>query len=178
MPVEAIVPPENPVGPYQPGVPYSEAEKNDLFEIIRLAPSELRRAVTGLSDPQLDTLYKNWTIRQIADHLADSAAHSYIRCKFALVEDVPTIKPYHEGDWVDVADSPSGDLEPALALMEGVHARFLKLLRGMSREQFLRAYYHPEKNGAIRIWDYLYYFTWHCRHHTGQILWLRSQKGW
>ena len=67
---------------------------------------------------QLDTLYTNWTIRQITHHIADSHLHSIIRIKWALTADHPTIKAYEEGDWVRLADSKSGDLEPALALID------------------------------------------------------------
>lgn len=27
-------------------------------------------------------------------------------------------------------------------------------------------------------WSALGYYAWHCRHHIGQIVWLREQRGW
>jgi hypothetical protein len=38
--------------------------------------------VVGLSQAQLDTKYRNWTIRQIVHHVADSHMNSYIRFKW------------------------------------------------------------------------------------------------
>ena len=65
---------------------------------LRLLPERLRAAVSGLSDIQLDTPYREdgWTLRQVVHHIADSHANAYIRFKLALTEDWPTIKPYDE----------------------------------------------------------------------------------
>ena len=89
-------PPQNPAGPFEPVAEFDEAVKAELIESLRQAPSRLAEAVAGLSDEQLDTRYKNWTIRQIAHHIADSHLHSIIRFKWALTEDQPTIKAYEE----------------------------------------------------------------------------------
>src|SRR5579859_5990224 len=98
--------------------------------VIEAAPTAaLRAAVAGLSEDQLDTRYRNWTIRQIVHHLADSHVHSYLRFKWALTEERPTIKPYDEGCWAALADARTGDVRAPLALLEGLHARWVQLLR-------------------------------------------------
>ena len=71
-------PPDNPAGSFRPVPEYDEAERKQLINTIRHAPGRLRGAVEGLNDEQLDTKYKNWTIRQIAHHIADSHLHSII----------------------------------------------------------------------------------------------------
>src|ERR1039458_922189 len=63
--------------------------KEELIAQIVAVPGLLRRALGGLSEDQLGTKYKNWSIRQIANHLADSHVHCYIRFKWALTEDKP-----------------------------------------------------------------------------------------
>ena len=85
-------PPKNPVGAFEPEATFNESTKQGCIETIRQAPAELRTAVAGLTDMQLDTRYKNWTVRQITHHIADSHLHSVIRFKWALTEDRPTIK--------------------------------------------------------------------------------------
>src|SRR6478752_6856812 len=98
--------PPFPVGPR----PKEEEQpsREEQIKLIEKAPQALREAVKGLSDAQLDTKYRNWTIRQIVHHLADSHVNSYIRFKWALTEDHPTIKAYDEGRWAALEDSRSG----------------------------------------------------------------------
>lgn len=59
-------------------------------------PTKLRAAVSGLTDQQLDTPYRDggWTVRQTVHHVADSHINCYIRIRFAATEDNPTIMPY------------------------------------------------------------------------------------
>lgn len=76
--------PDYPAGVFESVQDYDVGVKTLLTERIRLAPTKLREAVSGLSDNQLGTLYKNWTIRQITHHIADSHLHSIIRFKWAL----------------------------------------------------------------------------------------------
>ncbi|MGI9457447.1 MAG: metal-dependent hydrolase, partial [Aeoliella sp.] len=69
-------PPDNPAGPFEHVESFDDGTKAKLIEVVQQAPARLREAVAGLTDPQLDTLYKNWTIRQITHHIADSHLHS------------------------------------------------------------------------------------------------------
>ncbi|MBA2687147.1 MAG: maleylpyruvate isomerase N-terminal domain-containing protein, partial [Gemmatimonadaceae bacterium] len=77
------------------------------IQTIADAPLNLRAAVKGLSDKQLDTPYRpdGWTVRQVVHHLADSHMNAYIRLKLALTEEMPTIKPYEEAEWAKLPDS-------------------------------------------------------------------------
>ena len=159
---------------------YSEAIKTDLIAALRQAPAQLKEAVAGLSDAQLNERYRNWTIRQITHHIADSHLHSIIRFKWALTEERPTIKAYEEGDWVQLADCRQGDVEPALALLDGLHAKWAQLLESMTQEQYQyhRTFYHPQTGKSVSLWLALNSYAWHGRHHTAQILWLRDRYGW
>ena len=62
---------------------------------IAEAPSQMRAAVSGLSEHQFETPYRpgGWTVRQVLHHVPDSHLNAYCRYKFALTEDNPTIKP-------------------------------------------------------------------------------------
>lgn len=171
-------PPDNPAGPFEPVAEFDEMVKAELIDTLRQAPSRLQDAVSGLSDEQLDTRYRNWTIRQITHHIADSHLHSIIRFKWALTEDHPKIKAYEEADWVELVDSKQGDVGPAVALLEGLHTKWAQLLEMMSPEQFARTFLHPQSGESVSLWLALNNYAWHGRHHTGQILWLREQNGW
>src|SRR5436190_23118569 len=78
----------------------TENGKRNLLDIAEL-PVQLRDAIEGLSDKQLDTPYRpgGWTVRQVVHHLADSHMHSYIRTRFALTLHEPTNMAYDEEIW-------------------------------------------------------------------------------
>jgi uncharacterized damage-inducible protein DinB len=170
--------PLHPAGPFEPGGPYTPQHRAAFLAAVAGAPAALRRAVAGLSQAQLDTRYRNWTVRQIVHHLADSHVNSYIRFKWALTEERPTIKAYDEGRWADLADSRTGDIAAPLALLEGLHARWAQLLHALTEEQFNRSFVHPDTKETITLSRALAYYAWHGQHHTAQIDWLRQQHGW
>lgn len=141
-----------------------------LTSEIAAAPAKLRAAIDGMSDAERNTRYRNWSARQIVNHLADSHMHSLIRFRWALTESTPTIKAYDEAAWVALADCTHGSLEPPLALFEGVHAKWVQLLESMTEEAFRREFYHPELKETVALWSALHYYAWHARHHTGHPL--------
>jgi uncharacterized damage-inducible protein DinB len=175
---EILEAPQNPAGAYQPEDNYDAKRRKEFISIIDDAPTILRKAVASLTPYQLDSRYRNWTIRQIVHHMADSHVNSYIRFKWALTEDLPTIKAYVEGRWADLEDSRCGDVRAPLALLDGLHARWVQLLRTMTDSQFARSFLHPETGQTVSLNAALSYYAWHCRHHTAQITWLRVQRGW
>jgi hypothetical protein len=170
--------PQYPAGAFVPEDNYGPQRRDALIAVLDQAPAALRQAVAGLNDEQLDTKYKSWTIRQIVNHLADSHVNCYIRFKWALTEDHPTIKPYDEGRWAALADSCKGEISFPLALLEGLHARWVHLLRSMTDEQWARSFFHPETKETVTLSTALCSYAWHCRHHTAQINWLRKVRGW
>ena len=56
---------------------------------------------------QLATPYRDggWTVRQVVHHVPDSHLNAYIRFKWAMTEEAPTIKAYDEGAWAALKDS-------------------------------------------------------------------------
>lgn len=170
-------PPEFPVGPFREEKdPF--LRKDELITSIEHAPRNLRAAVQGLTDAQLDTLYRNWTLRQIVHHLADSHLNSFVRFRLALTESTPTIKPYDEGLWSGLPDSRTAEVGTSLRLLEGLHARWGILLRSMEAEDYARTFFHPETGKELSLAYALGSYEWHGRHHTGQILWRRKREGW
>lgn len=173
-----MVPPQNPAGEYVPD-PNPSAERRASFVAeIAAMPGSLRRLVAGLAPAQLDTKYRNWTIRQIVNHLADSHVNAYVRFKLALTEDGPTIKPYDETKWAELPDAKAGDIEPSLAMIDAVHARWVTVLKAMSDADFARTYVHPEYQKQFALGEALGLYAWHSRHHPGQIAWLKKEKEW
>lgn len=109
-------------------------------------------------------------------HLADSHLNAFVRLKLALTEDNPVIRPYDEKRWATLPDSGL-PLAPSLTILEGVHARFVALLRAMQAEEFERALTHPV-SGPQTIDTLLALYAWHGRHHVAHITGLRQREGW
>ncbi len=173
-----MTPPVYPAGPFEVDASFDAQRRLAVIQEIEALPSALRQTLSRVPEIRVDTLYQNWTIRQIVHHLADSHVHCYIRFKWTLTEETPTIKAYHEGDWAALEDSRTGDVHVALTLLEGVHARWVQLMRTLSDEQFARSYFHPEKSKTVTLNAALQSYAWHGRHHMGQIQWLIAQHGW
>jgi len=135
--------------------------------------------VAGLSQEQIDTPYRpgGWTVRQVVHHVPDSHLNSYIRFRLALTEQEPTIKPYDEKRWAELADSRTGPMEVSLALLESLHARWVLLLRALTAADWKRTYRHPEL-GVVNLERTASLYAWHGRHHVAHITSLRQRMGW
>lgn len=173
-----MTPPANPAGEYVPEPTPSAARRAEFIAEIEQFPAKLRALVAGLTPTQIDTTYKNWTVRQIVHHLAESHMNGFIRWRLALTEDAPTIKPYDETKCSEMADSRTADVELSLQLLAGLHQRWAIFLRSLTEADFARTYIHPEYKKTFALGEVLGLYAWHGRHHSGQIAWLRTQHGW
>ena len=167
-----------PVGRFVPPGNITAEDRSLHIQTLRLLPGDLRAAVNGLSDAQLDTPYRpeGWTVRQVVHHGADSHANSYVRFKLALTEECPAIKAYDEAAWAKLADSGL-PVEVSLRWLDAMHERWVELLESMSEEDFQKAYIHP-KMGQQKLETTLALYDWHSRHHTAHITRLRERMGW
>jgi uncharacterized damage-inducible protein DinB len=168
-----------PVGKFQRREKLTPAERRTLIDQIVAAPTRMREAVAGLNEQQLATPYRDggWTVRQVVHHVPDSHLNAYIRFKLALTEEMPTIKPYDQAQWAELADARESPVETSLQLLESLHDRWVRLLRSMSDADFSRRLMHPE-NGEMTLDSVLALYGWHGRHHTAHITSLRQRKGW
>jgi len=153
-------------------------ERRGAIATIAATPGNLRAAVAGLSEAQLDTPYRpdGWTVRQVVHHVPDSHMNAYVRFKLALTEDEPTIRPYMEERWARLPDS-SEPIATSLALLEVLHERWVKVLSAMSPEDWARTYRHPE-SGVHKLDALLATYAWHGPHHVAHITSLRQRQGW
>jgi uncharacterized damage-inducible protein DinB len=171
--------PRYPVGKFSYAGPPTEDQKRDFLDDVARTPANLRAAVKGLSDTQLDTPYREggWTVRQVVHHVPDSHLNSYVRFKLALTEDEPTIKTYAEDRWAALADTKATPIEVSLTMLDSLHDRWVRLLRSLKPEDWKRTFRHPEL-GAMTLEKNLALYAWHGKHHVAHVTELRKQRGW
>jgi hypothetical protein len=104
--------------------------------------------------------------------------NAYVRFKLALTEDVPVIKPYDQARWAELPDSTATPIEVSLALLDALHARWVRLMRAMSPADFARRFRHPEHDRIFTLDGTLGLYAWHGRHHVAHITALRARNGW
>jgi uncharacterized damage-inducible protein DinB len=168
-----------PIGPFTPDANPTPELRAKHIEQIAALPRQFRDAVAGLSAEQLETPYREggWTVKQVVHHVPDSHLNAYIRCKLALTENVPTIKPYNEDAWAKLKDSELTPIEVSLNLLESVHVRWVTLLKSLQPDDFQRKLNHPE-SGVQTLDRVIALYDWHGRHHTAHITTLREKMKW
>jgi uncharacterized damage-inducible protein DinB len=172
--------PRYPIGRFTPDQASTPETRTRHINQIAGLPSRLRQAVSQLSPEQLNTPYREggWTVRQVIHHVPDSHLNAYIRCKLALTEETPTIKPYDEAAWARLKDSELTPADVSLDLLEAVHTRWVTLLRSLQAEDFRRRFIHPEAGGARDLDWLVALYAWHGNHHLGHITSLKEKLRW
>ena len=160
-----------PIGTFQnPSETTSEQLEIWTKDIAEL-PSKIKNITNNLAEEALSWQYRpeGWTIKQVIHHLADSHMNSIIRFKLALTEKLPSIKPYHENLWAELADGIDDNISYSIQLLEGLHYRWTKLLKSLTEEQLTRQFIHPEHGKKFTLWETIANYAWHCQHHLAHI---------
>src|SRR5258708_38876492 len=146
--------PRYPIGKFEMPAQVTPARRQQAIDEIAATPAKMRAAAKGLSDSQLDTPYREggWTVRQVVDHVPDSHLNAFVRWKLALTEDKPTIKPYDEAAWAELADAKTTPIEASQTLLDSVHARWDRLWRSLKPEHLARDLIYPEHGERTVDW--------------------------
>ena len=168
-----------PIGKFHNPDSISENDLKTWIATIENFPSKIRDLTSALSVVELDWMYrpKGWCIKQVVHHCADSHMNSFIRFKLALTEDVPTIKPYEEALWAELADGNSNDILPSLQIIEGVHGRWVLLLKSLDSIALKRQFFHPANLKIANLEETVGVYAWHCNHHLEHIEQALLHKG-
>jgi hypothetical protein len=160
-----------PIGRYErPKLPLDAASRAAMIDAIERMPGVVRSLVEPLGDAELELRYRDggWTIRQVVHHVADSHMHAYIRAKLAFADNAPTITPYTESRWAELADVTAVPVAASLDLLSGLHRRWAAFLRSLDDPDFQKSFLHPER-GPMTIDSIVSLYAWHGRHHTAHI---------
>lgn len=159
-----------PVGKFSPQDSYSPEEVKANIRRIESLPAKVEAAIRNFSEAQLDTPYRvgGWTVRQVIHHLADSHMNAYIRIKWTLTENTPTIKAYDEKAW---AQTPEVKLDPSISinLLKSLHIKWASLLTELKSDDLSKEFIHPETKKHNFISRIIAMYAWHGEHHLGHI---------
>ncbi|WP_111309091.1 YfiT family bacillithiol transferase [Confluentibacter sediminis] len=169
-----------PIGKFNFPDTVTNEQIQNWISILEYFPEKLRDLVKNLSDQQLDTPYRpnGWTVRQTIHHISDSHHHSYTRFKWALTEDKPLIKAYHEDRWAALEDSKSAPIEMSLQHLKAVHFKLVYLLKRLTDDDLNKCFIHPETKSEISLKRNLATYAWHGNHHYMHIENLLIRKNW
>lgn len=158
----------------------SPEEREGHISSVENLPRRLRAAVAAFTPARWQTPYRpgGWTVQQLVHHIPDSHLNAYARFKLALTEDEPTIKPYEQAAWANLADSATTDPAVSLDLLESLHKRWVALLRSLSDDDFARTLRHPEQGRIFTLDQMLTMYGWHSEHHLAHITRLVEREGW
>jgi uncharacterized damage-inducible protein DinB len=167
-----------PIGKFVAQSEYSPQDRSGFVQSLEQLPNNMRAAVSGLSQAQLETPYRDggWTVTQVVHHVADSHMQGYMRFKFALTEEKPTVTAYNQPAWGELSDAKIAPLEVSVNLLEALHVRWVQLIREMKAEDFARDFIIKDETRSLDASLGLY--AWHSLHHVAQISGLRKRKGW
>ncbi|MEM6319656.1 MAG: YfiT family bacillithiol transferase [Bacteroidota bacterium] len=138
---------------------------------IEEQPAKFRTLLDGLTNEQLELTYRpgGWTIRQVVHHVVDSHLNSFIRFKWTLTEDNPTIKAYYEDRWAELEDYHFTPVLVSLKMLEYLHQRWVILLKSLTPEQLERTFVHPESGEQIALDTLIGMYAWHGNHHIAHV---------
>ena len=147
---------------------------------IEALPAQMRSAVEGLSEDQLNTEYRpgGWTIKQVINHVPDSHLNSYVRFHWMLTEDNPRIKAYDEKRWAELEYHKAMPIEVSLTLLESIHRRWVYLLKSLTTADYSMSFIHPETNEINLLSNTIGMYAWHGKHHLAHINNLKKRMGW
>jgi hypothetical protein len=160
-----------PIGKHVVRTRFDRGEVEAAIRGIEAFPSRMRARVEGLGPDDLERTYRpgGWTIRQVVHHTHDSHLQIYTRFKWALTEDKPLIKAYHEERWAELPDYRLVPIELSLRGLEAMHARWAALMRTMDEDAFRKSFVHPETGQEQFLFDRVAMYVWHGNHHLTHI---------
>jgi hypothetical protein len=144
---------------------------NVWMEQMSTLPSRMTQQVERMHAGELARPYRpgGWTKLQVIHHVADSHMNGYIRTKWALTEDNPTIKAYVQDTWATLPDSHLSPLV-SLHLLQGLHERWVALFQSLDAEALKRTWVHPETSRTVALWQQCAQYAWHGEHHLAHLL--------
>ncbi|MEL1240630.1 YfiT family bacillithiol transferase [Flavobacterium flavipallidum] len=160
-----------PIGEFKKPDCITQGDLDTWITAIECFPFKIKELTKNLPVNEVNWIYRpnGWKIKQVVHHCADSHINSFVRFKLALTEDIPVIKPYEEHLWAELTDGLDDDLTASLQIIEGVHARWVLLLKSFGEQELKKQFIHPATNKTLSLEEVIGVYAWHCNHHLAHI---------
>jgi hypothetical protein len=143
---------------------------DDLLERFRRGPELMAAVLTGAAGSEVDFQPEpgQWSVRQIAAHVADSEVAGHFRIRRVVAEDNPVLEGYNQEAWAANLDYTRRKPSQSLETFRRIRAENYELLRGLSQEAFGRTGRHSER-GSMSLLDLVRIYAEHAENHARQI---------
>ena len=150
----------------------------DPFEVMRGTTTALGQAVKGMSEEQLSKpeAAGKWSVRMVAQHLADSELVGAFRFRMVLAQDAPSIPGYDQDAWAARLHYDTADINASQLTFRAVRNANLKLLSQATPADLQRFMVHSERgNESLEFMIRIY--AGHDLVHLRQIARIRRTIG-
>jgi hypothetical protein len=144
-------------------------ERQALVVRYRDGAAAFREAVADVADTELDErpIDGEWTVREIAHHLADSELNSAIRLRRLIAEDQPVLQGYDETEFVRRLHVTERPIASSIDAAEAARASTLTILEAMTEDEWSRSGTHTDQ-GTYAVEEWLRDYADHPWDHAAQ----------
>ena len=146
------------------------SDSTDLVDRFRRGPSVLAAALEGVSEAESDfsPAPGKWTIREIAQHLADTEIVAGMRLRQMLAEDKPALVMFSQDAWAKELGYAKCDPRESLAQFRALREINASLIAALPARALDREGVHAER-GTLTVRDWVERFSAHVDNHARQI---------
>ncbi|HEY3333827.1 MAG TPA: DinB family protein [Candidatus Limnocylindrales bacterium] len=150
-------------------MPMTRAERDALLVRYRDGAAHFEAAMADVAGDELDVraIVGEWTIREIAHHLADGELNSAVRLRRLIAEDNPVLPGYDEVTFVRRLHVTERPIATSVAAAAAARASTLTILETLSEEEWARTGTHTEQ-GAYSVEAWLRDYANHPWDHADQ----------
>jgi hypothetical protein len=144
-------------------------ERDALVARYRDGAGAFRDAVADVTERELDerAIEGEWTVREIAHHLADSELTSAVRLRRLIAEDGPVIQGYDETAFVRRLHVTERPIASSIDAAAAARASTLTILEALTQDEWARAGTHTDE-GAYSVEEWLVSYANHPWDHAEQ----------
>src|SRR5215467_10839051 len=145
-------------------------EGQDAIKVQRTTAGKLKKAVAGLTRPQLKWRPEpaKWSIAEVLAHLADVEIVASWRMRSVIGENGITIQPFDQDAWASVFSYQSRDAQRSLEVFRVLRENNLAMLNEIPRETWENYGMHQER-GKESIAHLTRMFAGHDTNHVLQV---------
>ena len=160
-----------PIGKYKAILDFNFSRTVEDIKTLESFSGNLRESVKGLDKTDFKKSYRDggMNIAQIIHHFCDTHTYAFLRTKHTLLEENPSVKMYEVSEFLTTPESNVLDINDSLNVIDGIHAKWVSLLKTLSEEDFKKTYYHSSRDKNIILHEHVGMYAWHTKHHIAHI---------